>query len=920
IYFDHISAYPLFYFHNSGATVFGYLGLAVFSYDFIRPVFERERKVVFVIGMVAGFLMVLHALFVEFPGPVRLSFNPVLDVYSANPTPLRKYIIFVQVILSLVVVKNMMYKVIGLRGDERRFAVRMSFSIATGILSVPVVYTLVRLFNLEDSLANTILTFIASLMIVYFFWLYIDRTKIRFLYSDKIRLIILFLLMIIISIISSFTFLVYRESYFQDLENIIRNVEFDFREGRLQPQYYEARYGGVVEHVTVKREGRNRNMHLLGFREVLAAPAGMREGEVRRDLFLSGERVLLFYTMRSGPDILQVGFPYIMYRKHMHKFVSVGFFLSIGIVIFLFSFLRVMITVSLINPMRGLLNGIEELQKGNLNHSIEVASLDEIGYISDQFNFMVTDLRERGEAIKWSEKRYRELSALLPDIIYETDIHLNITYLNEAGFSLTCFTADDLARGLAMSSLMEEGDYAMIKELISREADDSVISIFTHRVKMQDGGYFFGENNAARIVTEGRVEGLRGIIRDVTEKMRLEQRLIQSQKMEIIGSLAGGIAHDFNNILGGIVGSISLMEFKLGSEGTCGCGPGEFNEDIATMKLSAERGMKMVERILGISRRQRLDMEVVNLNRIAAHVREICRNTFDKKIELDFRLDNETPALAIGDATQLEQVLLNLCINAHDAMTVMRRTHEERRGTLSVRIERVPAGTEFLTRFPDAAEIDHIRIVVSDSGVGMDSSILDRVFDPFFTTKEESRGTCLGLAMVYNIVKQHYGFIDVASVVGDGTIFGVYLPSTDLPEKPAEAPDPIEHRTGKGTILLVEDDPTIQRTCEKILCILGYDTIVAVDGQQGIDIFRERHGEIDAVILDMVMPKRSGKETFIDLKKIDPSVRVLVSSGFRNDSRIDDVLRLGAKGFLQKPYTMAQLSKNLADVMSGEAG
>ncbi len=483
--------------------------------------------------------------------------------------------------------------------------------------------------------------------------------------------------------------------------------------------------------------------------------------------------------------------------------------------------------------------------------------------------------------------------------------------------ALTGYGVEELARGVPMGDLMDAEDYAIIRELVSRKAGDSAVSIFTHRVKRRDGGFFFGENNAGRIVSEGRVEGLRGVIRDVTEKMRLEQRLVQTQKLEIRGSLAGGIAHDFNNILGGIFGSISLMEFKI-REGMTG--PGALEEDIATMKISAERGMKMVERILGISRRQRLAMGVVDLNRIAEHVRDICRNTFDRKIELDFRIDGSSPAVVIGDATQLEQVLLNLCINAHDAMTVMRPPEEERRGTLSVLIDRVPADGDFLARYADASEIDYIRIRVEDGGVGMDSFILDHVFDPFFTTKENLRGTGLGLAMVYNIVKQHYGFIDVESRVGVGTVFTVFIPSTELPETPREETEETGHTMGKGLILLIEDDPTIQKTCEKILGILGYDVIVAENGQRGIDIYRERHEAIDAVILDMVMPKRSGKETFIELKAIEPSVRVLVSSGFRNDSRIDDVLALGARAFLQKPYTMEQLSKVLAEILSDTDG
>ncbi len=544
-------------------------------------------------------------------------------------------------------------------------------------------------------------------------------------------------------------------------------------------------------------------------------------------------------------------------------------------------------------------------------------SLDEIGYISHQFNYMVSDLKDRNEELRQSEKKYRELTALLPDIIYEADRNMNITYLNEAGFALTGYAPEDLARGLQLSALMTGGDYEALRGFLAKQDDGASVRIFTHGVRRRDGAFISGENNAAVITAGGAVVGMRGIIRDVTEKLRLEQRLIQSQKMEIIGSLAGGIAHDFNNILGGIIGSVSLVEFKIRSGEIKN--PAELADEITTIKISAERGMKMVEQILGISRQQRLSLGVTDMNRILEHVFDICKNTFDKKIELDFRFDRKRAALVMGDATQLEQVVLNLCINAHDAMTVMRPPEEEHRGILSVTMHRVPSGRELLAKYPDAAEREYMCLQVRDTGVGISADTRERVFDPFFTTKEKHRGTGLGLAMVYNIIKQHEGFIDLYSEVGSGTTFNVYIPASDQgvqgPEDAAAAP---EHRMGEGLILMIEDDATIQKTARKILTLLGYDVLIAENGLRGIEVFREHHRDIDAVILDMVMPKRSGKETFIELKKLDPGVRVLVSSGFRSDSRIDEVLKMGARGFLQKPYTIEELSVELAKVIKGD--
>ncbi|HOT46984.1 MAG TPA: ATP-binding protein [Spirochaetota bacterium] len=915
--FHPAAAYPLYYVLNSGFTVLGYLGLTIFSYYFIEPVFEREMRVVVFAGLAAFFIILFYALFVTLPMPVRLRFNPAQDVYVISPSPLRNYIILAQVFLSVLAFKNLIYKTVILEGEKRRFAAKITAALMLGLISVPVTYYVITLFRYDQNLVNTFLTFFASVIVIYFFWAYIDHARIRFFYSDKTRLVILFIVIIIIGVISSFTFMVYRRAYCENLDNIARRIEIDMNMYTRDPEYYSRRYRGLIEFITVKDLATDRELYLIGSQpQFVMAASDPAEGEVRSDFRLMGKKVYHFFSMRRGGYLLQVGFPYLHYRKYLHELLSAVFYGTLATVVALFFLLRFMVRISLIKPLQRLLDGIEELQKGNLDYRIDETSLDEIGFIAQQFNYMVTDLKDRNLEIQRSEKKYRELTALLPDIIYETDGDMFITYLNEAGFALTGYSQGDLAVGLPMSALMEPDDYETLRSTVAKRGDGTSISIITHRVKRRDGSHISAENNVAVTVSGGSIVAMRGIMRDVTEKLRLEQRLIQAQKMEIIGSLAGGIAHDFNNILGGIIGSVSLVEFKIknGAVKT----PAELEDEISTIKISAERGMKMVEQILGISRKQRLTLGVTDLGKIAGHVHEICKNTFDKKIELDFRYDRRNAIMVMGDATQLEQVVLNLCINAHDAMTIMRPAGEEHRGMLSVSIHRVPSGREFLAKYPDASEREYICLRVSDTGVGMDSYTRERVFDPFFTTKEKHRGTGLGLAMVYNIIKQHNGFIDVYSEAGSGTTFNIYIPSAkeDALGREEVLAEP-EHRMGEGRVLMIEDDVTIQKTARKILRLLGYDVLIAENGLRGIEVFRERRNEIDAVILDMVMPKRSGKETFVELKKMDPGVRVLVSSGFRNDSRIDEVLAMGARGFLQKPYTIEQLSMELSKVIKG---
>jgi PAS domain S-box-containing protein len=410
--------------------------------------------------------------------------------------------------------------------------------------------------------------------------------------------------------------------------------------------------------------------------------------------------------------------------------------------------------------------------------------------------------------------------------------------------------------------------------------------------------------------------GLEGVViqvDDVTEFEKKDQQLIQAQKMEIVGNLAGGLAHDFNNVLGGIVGSTSLLQYVLES-GKIDIG--DLKSRIDTIEKSAERAVDLVKQLLTLSRKNEPAFSPVDLNIALKHVKKICQNTFDKSVEMDIS-SYKGDALVWADATQLEQVLLNLCINASHAMTIMRGDSQKQGGTLSVTISTFDTDKTFRDRHPQATELHYWNVEVADNGIGMDSEILSKIFDPFFTTKSERKGTGLGLAMVYYIVQQHKGFILVYSEPDLGTTFNVYLPRVEdekiLPRE-TKAQESLVH--GSGMILMIDDEEHLRITTSEILKSCGYEVITASDGIKGISAYSERQTDINMVLLDMAMPIMSGREVYKELRKINPQIKVLLTSGFKEDERVRQVIELGVNGFIQKPFSMIDLSKKVADIVS----
>jgi PAS domain S-box-containing protein len=398
-------------------------------------------------------------------------------------------------------------------------------------------------------------------------------------------------------------------------------------------------------------------------------------------------------------------------------------------------------------------------------------------------------------------------------------------------------------------------------------------------------------------------------IDDVTELEIKTEQLRQAQRMETVGTLAGGLAHDFNNILGGILGTVSLMKYSFKKKGSINLA--KIEKNMNTIEKAATRATDLVHQLLALSRKQEFAFAPIDLNQSLRHVMGICKNTFDKSIKLKTFFSDDG-AMVKADPTQIEQVLLNLCVNAFHAMTVMKNKDEPQGGILIVSIERVYNNEYFRSSHPEVREGDYWCVRVMDTGVGMDAETMSKIYDPFFTTKDKTVGTGLGLAMVYNIVQQHDGFIDVYSQPGIGTTFTVFFPVLEGGE---ELATPVEKREelpkGSGSILIVDDEEIVRETASEILRECGYKVILAGSGEEAIEILKNEYKKIRVVILDISMSPVTGNGIFSQIQKISPQVKILISSGLRDDARIQAAMDMGVSGYIERPFTLYDLAKKI---------
>jgi len=569
-------------------------------------------------------------------------------------------------------------------------------------------------------------------------------------------------------------------------------------------------------------------------------------------------------------------------------------------------------------PIEQLARAAKKLAKGKWEANEYVTLLqrkDEIGDLAIAFNNMQTQLKDlfiRLEqrlaelkltqgALKQSEEHYRSLFDGVPVGLYRTTpdgkiLDSNPTLVEMLGYpDLETF----LGRN-AQDLYVNPKDRDQFKMQIETQKSSHAFEI---QMRQYNGTIIWVENYSRTVRdAEGGILYYEGSLIDVTKRKKLEAQWQHAQRMESIGTLAGGIAHDFNNLMMGIQGNISLLLFDIDSSFP-------HYKKLKNIEESIKSGARLTSQLLGYARKGKYEARRLVLNQIVDESAETFGRT-RKEITINRRFESDLSEIE-ADRTQIEQILFNLFINAADAMPGG--------GDLTLKTTNINSQDMTDKQYKPVAA-NYVMLQVTDTGEGMDTKTLERIFDPFFTTKGLGRGTGLGLASVYGIIKAHGGYIDVDSEQGVGTTFHIYFPALDKSNIhshiPHKSPDRI--KPGKGTILIVDDEEIIIDVSIEMLKKIGYRVLKALSGKEAISEYQASIAKIDLVILDLIMPKISGSEVYDKLKEINPQVKVLLSSGYSVDGQATEILKRGCNGFIQKPFNMEELSRKVNEILDSK--
>lgn len=672
-------------------------------------------------------------------------------------------------------------------------------------------------------------------------------------------------------------------------------------------------------------------------------------------------------------ELLKVAGPVFMPDRTRVGYISVGFSLqrindmvhettksSLYLTVFAFGIaflLAFAVAASFSRPILTVKRAAKDIGEGRFDTRLSVSRSDELGMLAHSVNLMAETLQRRDaevgqsmellkqevaernqaeEGLRQSEERFRSLVSVITDVPWVADPTGAFVTPQPAWEAYTGQRWEE-HRAFGWANALHTEDRERVKELWTEACASRALYYCEERlwyaprqqwrfvvakatpllnpngsvrewvgtctdVHDQKRAQEWLETTVAERSTELQ-QANAALLRDIEERHKLEEQLLHAQKMESMGTMAGGIAHDFNNILNIIQGYASLLQGY-------GARNKEIAESLTVIHQSVQRGSTLVQQLLTLARKTRTDFNCVNTNDLIEELIGLISQTFPKTIALSTTLEPNLPAVT-GDQNQIEQALLNLCVNGRDAMP--------EGGRLTFKTHTVN-GAAF--RGCDATKDgQYVCIEVSDTGTGMDESIRKRIFEPFFTTKDVGKGTGLGLSVVYGIVQSHGGFINVESKPGAGTCFHLYLPATSSGVSPKQPIVDLDTETtatsnGAATVLVVEDEQDMLNVLERILLQQGYKVLKATDGEMALEVYRCHYQTIDAVLLDIGLPKVSGRDVFLEIKNDNPDVKIIVASGYLEPELKAQVDRAGVNHFLHKPYMLDEVVKAVQSVIA----
>ena len=482
-----------------------------------------------------------------------------------------------------------------------------------------------------------------------------------------------------------------------------------------------------------------------------------------------------------------------------------------------------------------------------------------------------------------------------------------ILYVNPAFEQVTGYSKDEVLGEnprILKSGLHDEAFYKVMWTTVLRG------EIWSGEVtnRKRDGSLYTEEMVISPVRdSSGEIVNYVALKRDITLQKQLDQQAQQAQKMESLAQLSGGIAHDFNNILNIVDGCFALLRPHVNDA--------ELQQYFVMGEQAIARGITVAKRLTSFAQSDARELVPVPVERVIGHISSDLRQSLERTIEIRSSVDPHLPQVQ-GDQSQLYQTLLTLCINARDA--IMLSPAAASGGTISIEAH-LAEGTDVKAKFPEATANQYLHLSVSDNGIGMTDAVRRRIFEPFLKTSNPASGRGMGLAVVYNVVKRHQGFLDVRTALGKGTTFSVYLPA--LPAEEAEltaAPDSAASG-GTETVLVVEDEEPVRFLLEESLKQNGYLVLTAGDGAEGLEIYNEHHSHIDAVISDMGLPKLSGYDMFVKMRSVNPSVKVILSSGYLDPTLKTKLFQAGVRAFIPKPCRPTEIMQKLRQVLETQA-